>query len=66
VNAKLSETAKANRARFTTGAELLEWANAHFEGGGHKITYAENAQGETIGKRDAGPFAEVRMNGDWA
>jgi hypothetical protein len=65
VNAKLSETAKTNRARFTTGAELLEWANAHFAGGGHKITYAENAQGETIGKRDAGPWADVRMNGQW-
>jgi hypothetical protein len=65
VNEKLSETAKANRAKFTTAAELLEWANVNFAGGGHKITYAENAQGETIGKRDAGPWAEARMNGDW-
>jgi hypothetical protein len=32
---------------------------------GHAIAWAENAQGETIGKRDAGPFAEVRMDGDW-
>jgi hypothetical protein len=27
--------------------------------------YAENAQGETIGKRDAGPWADVRMDGQW-
>jgi hypothetical protein len=32
---------------------------------GHAIAWAENAQGETIGRRDVGPFSEVRMDGVW-
>jgi len=30
---------------------------------GHAITYAENAQGEKVGRRDAGPWAEYRRDG---
>jgi hypothetical protein len=63
VNAKLSETAQANRARWTLAAEWLDvLANAGIPA---TVMYAENAQGETIGKRDAGPWADVRMGGDW-
>jgi hypothetical protein len=59
------DQAKAdNRARFQHAAEWLDvLAKAGIPA---TVVYAENARGETIGKRDAGPFAEVRMNGDWA
>lgn len=60
---------EANRARFLAGAELLalfdDGMPCRAETRGHTITYAENAQGETVGKRDAGPWADVRMNGVW-
>lgn len=58
------EQAKAdNRARFPFAAEMLD----ALEAGGIRATvmYAENAQGETIGKRDPGPWAEYRPQGDW-
>ena len=55
---------QANRARFPAGAELKDlFATQGMNG---RIVYAENAQGETIGKRDVGPWADVRMDGVWA
>lgn len=50
-----------NRKRFPFAAEMLD----AFKAGGITATvvYAENAQGETIGKRDAGPWCEYRRDG---
>jgi hypothetical protein len=31
-----------------------------------RIVYAESANGESVGKRDQGPWAEYRPMGDWA
>jgi hypothetical protein len=58
------DQAKAdNRARFQLAAEWLDvLAKAGIPA---TVMYAENAQGETIGKRDPGPFADVRMDGVW-
>ena len=52
---------EANRARFPFAAEMLD----ALERGGIKatVTWAENAQGETVGKRDAGPWCEYRPQG---
>jgi hypothetical protein len=53
-----------NRARFQDSARDLDFLRANgFPNA--SIAWAQNAQGETIGKRDAGPWAEARMNGDW-
>lgn len=59
------DQAKAdNRARFPFAAEMLD----ALEAGGISATvmYAENAQGEKVGKRDMGPWCEYRPMGDWA
>lgn len=56
------DQAKAdNRVRFAFAAE---WLDA-LEAGGitAQVVYAENAQGERVGKRDAGPWAEYRPQG---
>lgn len=47
-----------NRARFPSAAELADMIRAAGMNG--SITYAENDKGETIGKRDPGPW----VNGD--
>jgi len=59
------DQAKAdNRARFPLAAEWLDvLAKADIPA---TVVYAENAQGETIGKRDMGPWCEYRAQGDWA
>lgn len=62
--ARLVGERKGNRERFPTGAELKDLFAAHGMNG--RIVYAENARGETIGKRDPGPWADVRMDGVWA
>jgi len=63
------EQSKHNAARFPIGPTALAWANASFPCSrgtrGHAVVYAENAQGETIGTRDPGPWADVRMDGKW-
>lgn len=59
------DQAKAdNRARFPFAAQMLD----ALEAGGimAKVVYAENAKGESVGKRDAGPWCEYRAQGDWA
>lgn len=56
------DQAKAdNRARFPIAAEWLDVLAA----GGitAQVVYAENAQGERVGKRDAGPWATYRPQG---
>jgi len=52
---------EANRARFTLAAEMLD----ALEKGGitAQVVYAENAAGESVGKRDAGPWCEYRPQG---
>ena len=54
--------------RFGAGslAALREGMSCSEGTRGHAITYAENAQGEKVGKRDEGPWADVRMDGVWA
>jgi hypothetical protein len=59
----MSETAQANRARFPLAAEWLDVLAA--AGIPATVVHATNERGETIGKRDAGPFSEVRMDGRW-
>lgn len=55
------EAREKNRARFPIGAEALAWANENFPCSpgtrGHSVVYATNEKGETIGKRDPGPWA---------
>lgn len=53
---KLSETAQANRDRFPMAAQMLDAMKAG--GMDAKVMYAENAAGETIGKRDASPVVD--------
>jgi hypothetical protein len=56
------DQAKAdNRARFPFAAEMLDV----LEAGGitAQVVYAENAQGETVGRRDPGPWATYRPQG---
>lgn len=53
---KLSETARANRDRFPMAAQMLDALKAG--GMDAKVMYAENAAGETIGKRDASPVVD--------
>ena len=55
MNAK-EQVAKRNRERFPFAAEMLDALKAG--GIDARIVYAENATGETIGKRDVGPFAD--------
>lgn len=45
-----------NRERFPFATEMLDMLKAG--GIDARIVYAENAEGETIGKRDPGPWAE--------
>lgn len=45
-----------NRAKFSAGAELKDLFAA--QGMDGAIVYAENAAGETIGKRDEGQFVD--------
>ena len=45
-----------NRERFPFAAEMLDALKAG--GIDARIVYAENATGETIGKRDAGPWID--------
>lgn len=59
----MSETAKANRARFPLAAEWLDVLAA--AGIPATVVHATNERGETIGHRDPGPWADVRMDGDW-
>lgn len=48
-----------NREQFSFAAEMLDALNA----GGitAKIIYAENAQGEKVGKRDEGPWIDGEL-----
>jgi hypothetical protein len=52
---------EANRGRFPFAAEMLD----ALEKGGitAQVVYAENAAGERVGKRDAGPWATYRPQG---
>lgn len=63
MNAK-EQVAKRNRERFHFAAEMLDALKAG--GIDARIVYAENAHGESVGKRDQGPWAEYRPMGDWA
>lgn len=51
------------------GANALELIKAQFpcrEGTrGHSIAYAEKENGDSVGKRDAGPWQEYRPDGRW-
>lgn len=55
------EARERNRARFPLAAEMLDV----LEAGGITATvvYAENAQGEKVGRRDPGPWCEYRRDG---
>jgi len=57
------EARERNRARFPLAAEMLDALEA--AGIPATVMYAENAQGEKVGRRDPGPFAEVSMAGRW-
>ena len=61
---RLADERKRNRERFPFAAEMLDALNAG--GIDARIVYAENADGESVGKRDQGPWAEYRPMGDWA
>lgn len=63
MNAK-EQAAKRNRERFPFAAEMLDALKVG--GISARIVYAENADGESVGKRDQGPWAEYRPMGDWA
>lgn len=63
MNAK-EQAAKRNRERFPFAAEMLDALKAG--GIDARIVYAENMKGESVGKRDEGPWAEYRPMGDWA
>lgn len=54
--ARLRATKADNRARFTAAAALKDLFAAQDIDGA--IVYADNVAGETIGKRDAGPFVD--------
>jgi len=62
---EIDEDRQRNRKRFPTAPDALAWANEHFPCApgtrGHSIPYAENAAGETIGKRDPGPWTDGDM-----
>lgn len=55
------EARERNRAHFPLAAQMLD----ALEAGGitGQVVYAENAQGEQVGKRDAGPWCEYRPQG---
>lgn len=59
--ARLAGDRQRNREQFPFAAEMLDALNA----GGITATvvYAENAQGEKMGKRDTGPWCEYRRDG---
>ena len=54
--ARLRAVKADNRARFTAAAELKDLFAA--QGMDGAIVYADNAAGETIGKRDPGPWID--------
>jgi len=60
--ARLADERESNAARFPIGPEALAWANEHFPCAagtrGHAVVFASNAAGETIGKRDPGPWVD--------
>lgn len=58
-HASVKSREQANRARFPAGAELKDLFAAHGMDG--RITYAENAQGEKVGKRDGGPWIDGEL-----
>ena len=58
------EDRRRNRERFPLAAEMQDVLKAC--GISAQVVYAENAAGETVGKRDPGPWADVRMDGVWA
>ena len=62
--ARLRDERKRNRERFPFAAEMLDALKAG--GIDARIVYAENADGESVGKRDQGPWAEYRPMGNWA
>lgn len=51
---RMADERTRNRARFPFAAEMLDVLKAGGIDG--RIVYADNAAGETIGKRDEGPF----------
>lgn len=55
------QTKADNRARFPFAAQMLD----ALEKGGiaAQVVWVENAKGETIGKRDAGPWATYKPQG---
>ena len=59
--AKLADERTRNRERFPFAAEMLDVLKAGGIDG--RIVYAENAAGETVGKRDPGPWAEYLPQG---
>ena len=58
--ARLAGERESNRARYPIGPEAKAWADRHFPNRdgvcGNAVVWAINAAGETIGKRDEGPF----------
>lgn len=61
---RLRDERERNRERFPFAAEMLDALKAG--GIDARIVYAENMKGESVGKRDQGPWAEYRPMGDWA
>ena len=62
--ARIAGERERNRERFPLAAEMQDMLKAG--GISAHVVYAENAAGETIGNRDPGPWADVRMDGVWA
>ena len=63
---EIDEDRQRNREQFPFAAQMLDVLNAG--GLAAKIVYAENAQGETIGKRDPGPWIDgdlIVRAADW-
>ena len=58
---RLADERTRNRERFPFAAEMLDVLKG--AGIDARIVYAENATGETIGKRDPGPWCEYLPNG---
>lgn len=57
--ARLASAREQNRERFPAAAELMDIVRAGGMDG--SIVYAENAQGETIGRRDPGPWVDADL-----
>ena len=58
---RLADERTRNRERFPFASEMLDALKAG--GIDARIVYAENAQGETLGKRDPGPWCEYLPQG---